>query len=60
VRLSDGKTFDVAIGANFTVSELKEKIRAKAAIAVDEQVLIWNNTLLKDGKNILASFDAQS
>ncbi|OCK91831.1 uncharacterized protein K441DRAFT_640868 [Cenococcum geophilum 1.58] len=50
VRLSDGKTFDVAIGTNFTVSWLKEEIRAKAAIAVDEQVLIWNNTILKDGR----------
>jgi hypothetical protein len=60
VRLSDGKTFNVAIGTDFTISGLKEEIRVKAGIAVDEQVLIWNNTILKDGKNALASFDARS
>ena len=60
VRLSDGKTFDVGIRTIFTVSRLKEEIRAKAGIAVDEQVLIWNNTILKDGKNALANFDARS
>lgn len=55
VRLSDGKTFDLVVWDIRTVSELKDAIRKKSGISVDEQVIVWNNTILKDGKNTLAT-----
>lgn len=49
IRLSSGDSFDVEIGANATVKDLKEQCASKQdAITADEMRLIFKGKILKD------------
>lgn len=49
IRLSSGDSFDVEIGANAPMKELKEQCASKQdAITTDETRLIFKGKVLKD------------